>query len=152
MASAQRVSDEPAFILHRYDWSESSLILEVFTRHRGRVAGWGEHTCPAVLEDRAKRHDVACHDRHAAGHPLEQHDAEALAAKYRGRIASGTITAAELSAFMVEDERVMSVAGRLAEYAAANSTGEIQVPRKSASNATTTSARSNRRRGSRQRV
>ncbi len=38
MASAQRVSDEPAFILHRYDWSESSLILEVFTRHRGRVA------------------------------------------------------------------------------------------------------------------
>jgi len=38
MASAQRVSDEPAFILHRYDWSESSLILETFTRHRGRVA------------------------------------------------------------------------------------------------------------------
>ena len=38
MASAQRVSDEPAFILHRYDWSESSLILEVFTRQRGRVA------------------------------------------------------------------------------------------------------------------
>ncbi len=34
----QRVNDEPAFILHRYDWSESSLILECFTRHRGRVA------------------------------------------------------------------------------------------------------------------
>ncbi len=34
----QRVSDEPAFVLHSYDWSESSLILEVFTRHRGRVA------------------------------------------------------------------------------------------------------------------
>lgn len=34
----KRVSDEPAFILHRYDWSESSLILECFTRHRGRVA------------------------------------------------------------------------------------------------------------------
>jgi DNA repair protein RecO (recombination protein O) len=29
---------EPAFVLHRYDWSESSLILEVFTRHQGRVA------------------------------------------------------------------------------------------------------------------
>ncbi|HWP12965.1 MAG TPA: DNA repair protein RecO [Ramlibacter sp.] len=34
----QRTSDEPAFVLHRYDWSESSLILEVFTRHYGRVA------------------------------------------------------------------------------------------------------------------
>jgi len=33
-----RISDEPAFILHRYDWSESSLILEVFTRHHGRIA------------------------------------------------------------------------------------------------------------------
>lgn len=33
-----RVSDEPAFVLHRYDWSESSLILEVLTRHYGRVA------------------------------------------------------------------------------------------------------------------
>lgn len=38
MASAKRVADEPAYILHQYDWSESSLILEVFTRHRGRVA------------------------------------------------------------------------------------------------------------------
>jgi DNA repair protein RecO (recombination protein O) len=34
----RRVSEEPAFVLHSYDWSESSLILEVFTRHRGRVA------------------------------------------------------------------------------------------------------------------
>lgn len=30
--------EEPAFVLHRYDWSESSLILEVFTRHHGRIA------------------------------------------------------------------------------------------------------------------
>lgn len=30
--------DEPAFVLHHYDWSESSVILEVFTRHGGRVA------------------------------------------------------------------------------------------------------------------
>jgi DNA repair protein RecO (recombination protein O) len=36
--TARRIGDEPAFILHRYDWSESSLILEVFTRHHGRVA------------------------------------------------------------------------------------------------------------------
>ncbi len=34
----QRITDEPAYVLHRYDWSESSLILEVFTRHHGRVA------------------------------------------------------------------------------------------------------------------
>ncbi|MEN9373097.1 MAG: hypothetical protein RIR79_649 [Pseudomonadota bacterium] len=32
------VTNEPAYILHRYDWSESSLILEVFTRHHGRIA------------------------------------------------------------------------------------------------------------------
>jgi DNA repair protein RecO (recombination protein O) len=35
---ARRISDEPAFVLHRYDWSESSLIVEVFTREHGRVA------------------------------------------------------------------------------------------------------------------
>ena len=34
----KRVADEPAYVLHRYDWSESSLILEVFTRHHGRIA------------------------------------------------------------------------------------------------------------------
>ena len=34
----KRISDEPAFVLHRYDWSESSLILEVFTRRHGRIA------------------------------------------------------------------------------------------------------------------
>ena len=34
----QRISNEPAYVLHRYDWSESSLILDVFTRHYGRVA------------------------------------------------------------------------------------------------------------------
>lgn len=38
MATSKRISDEPAFVLHRYDWSESSLILEVFTRHHGRIA------------------------------------------------------------------------------------------------------------------
>lgn len=35
---AQRISAEPAYVLHRYHWSESSLILEVFTRHHGRIA------------------------------------------------------------------------------------------------------------------
>ena len=35
---AKRIADEPAFVLHRYDWSESSLILELLTRHSGRIA------------------------------------------------------------------------------------------------------------------
>jgi len=33
-----RVHDEPAFVLHHHDWSESSLILDVFSRQHGRVA------------------------------------------------------------------------------------------------------------------
>jgi DNA repair protein RecO (recombination protein O) len=37
-AVLKRISDEPAYVLHRYDWSESSLILEVLTRHHGRIA------------------------------------------------------------------------------------------------------------------
>ncbi len=36
--SSKRISEEPGYVLHRYDWSESSLILEVFTRHYGRIA------------------------------------------------------------------------------------------------------------------
>ena len=36
--ATRRIADEPAFVLHRYDWSESSLILEVLTRHHGRIA------------------------------------------------------------------------------------------------------------------
>ncbi len=38
MAAAKRIVDEPSFVLHSYDWSESSLILEVFCRRQGRVA------------------------------------------------------------------------------------------------------------------
>ena len=36
--ATRRFSEEPAYVLHRHDWSESSLILEVFTRNHGRVA------------------------------------------------------------------------------------------------------------------
>ncbi len=36
--SIKRTTEEPAFVLHRYDWSESSLVLEVFSRHLGRIA------------------------------------------------------------------------------------------------------------------
>ncbi|MCZ2104044.1 MAG: DNA repair protein RecO [Comamonadaceae bacterium] len=35
--AARRIADEPAYVLHGYAWSESSLILEAFTRHHGRV-------------------------------------------------------------------------------------------------------------------
>lgn len=39
MARATRpASVQPAFVLHRYDWSETSLILDLFTRGLGRVA------------------------------------------------------------------------------------------------------------------
>jgi DNA repair protein RecO (recombination protein O) len=38
LATSRRISDEPSFVLHRYDWSESSLILEVFSRDHGRIA------------------------------------------------------------------------------------------------------------------
>lgn len=38
MSKNQRFTDEPAFVLHRYDWSETSLILDVFTRQHGRLA------------------------------------------------------------------------------------------------------------------
>jgi DNA repair protein RecO (recombination protein O) len=34
----KRVAEQPAFVLHRYDWSESSLILELLTRDHGRIA------------------------------------------------------------------------------------------------------------------
>lgn len=37
-ATPDRVRDEPAYVLHHYDWSESSLIAEVWSRHHGRVA------------------------------------------------------------------------------------------------------------------
>ncbi|MBP6853481.1 MAG: DNA repair protein RecO [Rhodoferax sp.] len=36
--ATKRIADEPAYVLHRHDWSESSLILEVFTRNHGRIA------------------------------------------------------------------------------------------------------------------
>ena len=34
---ALRISDEPAYVLHRYPWKETSLILDVFTRNHGRI-------------------------------------------------------------------------------------------------------------------
>lgn len=36
--TTKRISHEPGYVLHHYDWSESSVILEAFTRSWGRVA------------------------------------------------------------------------------------------------------------------
>ncbi len=36
--ASKRISEEPAYVLHHHDWSESSLILDVFTRNHGRIA------------------------------------------------------------------------------------------------------------------
>ena len=39
MASrSSRSAPLAAYVLHRYDWSESSLILDLFTREQGRIA------------------------------------------------------------------------------------------------------------------
>jgi len=37
MARRWQVQPSAAFLLHRYDWSETSLILDLFTRDQGRV-------------------------------------------------------------------------------------------------------------------
>ena len=37
MATSRAQPSLPAYVLHRYDWSETSLIVELFTRERGRV-------------------------------------------------------------------------------------------------------------------
>jgi DNA repair protein RecO (recombination protein O) len=39
MSSGRRApAVQPAYVLHQYDWSETSLILDLFTRELGRVA------------------------------------------------------------------------------------------------------------------
>jgi DNA repair protein RecO (recombination protein O) len=38
MAGRGRAAPLSAYVLHRYDWSESSLIVDLFTRERGRVS------------------------------------------------------------------------------------------------------------------
>jgi DNA repair protein RecO (recombination protein O) len=36
--ATSRASPQPAYVLHQWDWSETSLILDLFTREQGRVA------------------------------------------------------------------------------------------------------------------
>ena len=35
---ARAANVQQAYVLHQYDWSESSLILDLFTREQGRIA------------------------------------------------------------------------------------------------------------------
>lgn len=37
MSAQQRISLEPAYVLHRYPYRDSSLLLEIFSREHGRV-------------------------------------------------------------------------------------------------------------------
>ncbi len=38
MSTRRTQAPQPAFVLHQWDWSETSLILDLFTRDRGRIA------------------------------------------------------------------------------------------------------------------
>ena len=38
MATRSHRAPLAAYVLHRYDWSESSVILDLFTREQGRLA------------------------------------------------------------------------------------------------------------------
>jgi DNA repair protein RecO (recombination protein O) len=56
-----RAEQEPAFVLHSYPYKESSLIVEAFTRHRGRVG---------LLARGARRPRSAIRGTLLAFHPL----------------------------------------------------------------------------------
>jgi predicted lipoprotein with Yx(FWY)xxD motif len=36
--ASSRIGPQPAFVLHQWDWSETSLILDLFTRDRGTTS------------------------------------------------------------------------------------------------------------------
>lgn len=57
----RRTEREPAFVLHSYPYKETSLIVEVFTRHRGRVG---------LLARGARRPRSAIRGTLLAFHPL----------------------------------------------------------------------------------
>jgi DNA repair protein RecO (recombination protein O) len=57
----RRIEHEPAFVLHSYPYKETSLIVEAFTRHRGRVG---------LLARGARRPRSAIRGSLLAFHPL----------------------------------------------------------------------------------
>jgi DNA repair protein RecO (recombination protein O) len=74
----QRFQLEPAFVLHSYPYKETSLIVEAFTRHRGRVG---------LLARGARRPRSAIRGTLLAFHPLRL--------SWTATAELGTLTAAE---------------------------------------------------------
>lgn len=74
----RRTEHEPAFVLHSYPYKESSLIVEAFTRHRGRVG---------LLARGARRPRSAVRGTLLAFHPLRL--------SWSASAELGTLTAAE---------------------------------------------------------
>jgi DNA repair protein RecO (recombination protein O) len=74
----RRTEQEPAFVLHSYPYKESSLIVEAFTRHRGRVG---------LLARGARRPRSAIRGTLLAFHPLRL--------SWSASAELGTLTAAE---------------------------------------------------------
>jgi len=76
----RRTDREPAFVLHSYPYKETSLIVEVFARHRGRVG---------LLARGARRPRSAIRGTLLAFHPLRL--------SWSASAELGTLTAAEWS-------------------------------------------------------
>lgn len=76
----RRTDREPAFVLHSYPYKETSLIVEVFSRHRGRVG---------LLARGARRPRSAIRGTLLAFHPLRL--------SWSASAELGTLTAAEWS-------------------------------------------------------
>jgi len=74
----RRTEHEPGFVLHSYPYKESSLIVEAFTRHRGRVG---------LLARGARRPRSAIRGTLLAFHPLRL--------SWSAATELGTLTAAE---------------------------------------------------------
>lgn len=74
----RRTEHEPAFVLHSYPYKESSLIVEAFTRHRGRVG---------LLARGARRPRSAIRGTLLSFHPLRL--------SWSGSAELGTLTTAE---------------------------------------------------------
>ncbi|MEO8716695.1 MAG: DNA repair protein RecO [Burkholderiales bacterium] len=73
-----RTENEPAFVLHSYPYKETSLIVEAFTRHRGRVG---------LIARGARRPRSAIRGTLLAFHPLRL--------SWSAAAELGTLTAAE---------------------------------------------------------
>lgn len=85
-----RVTDQPAFILRRRDWQNSSLLLDLFTRDHGRIR---------VLARGARRN------------PAKQayQSFELLSVGWSGRQELKTLTAIEASALAVDERNYIAL-------------------------------------------